>query len=63
VATGSLAALGIAGLLRSLLFGISPTDPTTIAAVSGTFLLVIAAAAYIPARAASRVDPVNTLRT
>jgi putative ABC transport system permease protein len=63
VAAGSFVALGVGGVLRSLLFGVSPTDPATIVAVSGTFVLVIAAGAYIPARAASRVDPLNTLRT
>lgn len=63
VAAGIVAALGVAGLLRSMLFGISPTDPATLAAVSAAFLGVIALAAYVPARWAAQVDPLTTLRS
>lgn len=63
VAAGLVAALGVAGLLRSMLFGISPTDSTTLAAVSAVFLGVIALAAYVPARRGSQLDPLTTLRS
>jgi predicted permease len=62
------AVLGIAGALAatrfigSILFGLSPTDPPTIAAASALLLVVAAAAAYVPARRAAAVDPVDALR-
>lgn len=62
------AALGMAGaaaltkLLSSFLFGISPTDALTFAGVSAFFLLVVAAACYIPARQVTAIDPLNALR-
>jgi putative ABC transport system permease protein len=62
VATGAIGALAVAGLLRSLLFGVSPTDPATIAVVTAALLLVIAPASYIPASRAARTDPVKVLR-
>jgi putative ABC transport system permease protein len=62
------AALGVAGCLAlgralaALLFGVGPSDPVTIAAAVGTLLAVALAAAWIPARAAMRVDPMMVLR-
>jgi putative ABC transport system permease protein len=61
-------ALGLAGSLvltrfiSTLLFGVSPTDPLTYAAVSGLLLMVALAASYIPALRATRVDPIVALR-
>jgi ABC-type antimicrobial peptide transport system permease subunit len=56
------AAMAAASWLRSLLFGVSENDPTTLLG-SGVILLVMAGlAAYIPARRASLVDPVISLR-
>jgi macrolide transport system ATP-binding/permease protein len=48
--------------VRSLLFGVEPNDPLTLAA--GACVLVVAAlvAAYLPARRATAVDPVTALR-
>jgi putative ABC transport system permease protein len=60
---GLLAALALGRLLEGLLFGVRPHDPLTLALVSGVLLLVAAAAAYAPARRASRLDPAVVLRS
>jgi len=57
---GSLAA---ARVMESLLFGVTTTDPITFGAVCATLLLVLLLAAYLPARRATRVDPMIALRT
>jgi putative ABC transport system permease protein len=62
IATGLLAALAGTRLLAALLFGVSPTDPATLAAVAGTLILVGFAACYLPVRRATRVDPMVALR-
>jgi putative ABC transport system permease protein len=62
IATGLVGALALARALASLLFGVSPTDPATLAAVAGALGLVALLATWIPARRASRVDPVIALR-
>jgi putative ABC transport system permease protein len=68
VAAASGLAIGLAGavslnrLFASLLFGVSPTDPATLAAVTATMALGAALACGIPAWRASRVDPNVVLR-
>jgi len=61
-ALGLLAALGLSRLLTSLLFGVGALDPLTILTVPAFLALVALAACYIPARRATRVDPLVALR-
>ncbi len=59
---GGLASLGLTRVLAKFLFQVTPTDPVTFAAVGSLLLAVALAAAYLPARRASRVDPIVALR-
>jgi putative ABC transport system permease protein len=62
-------AIGLAGAfvlsrwMETMLFEVTPTDPVTFAGVAVVLLVVAAAACYIPARRASRLDPLMALRT
>jgi predicted permease len=62
VAFGIGAALGLTPLMRSLLFGVTAQDPQTFAGVAALLILVALLACYIPARRATRVDPLVALR-
>jgi putative ABC transport system permease protein len=62
VAVGLAGAFGLTRLVTSLLFGVEPSDPITIAAVVATIGVVAAAASVVPAWRASRVDPIVVLR-
>jgi ABC-type antimicrobial peptide transport system permease subunit len=59
---GLVAALGIGKLLKSLLYGVKPSDPITLAAVSLLVIGVALCAAFMPARRATTVNPVIALR-
>jgi putative ABC transport system permease protein len=62
VAIGIGAALGLTGLMKSLLFGVTTRDPMTFAAVAALLILISLLASYIPARRAMLVDPIVALR-
>jgi ABC-type antimicrobial peptide transport system permease subunit len=62
IAVGLAGALGLAQFMRTLLFGVAPADPVTLSAVVALLVATAVVAAYIPARRATRVDPVQALR-
>lgn len=62
VALGLAGALAAARFMRTLLFGVAPADPATLAAVVALLVATATLAAYIPARRATTVDPVQALR-
>ena len=62
VVVGLAGAAALGRLMSSLLFGVTATDPVTYAGVVVVLIVVAAAATWIPARRASRVDPVVALR-
>jgi predicted permease len=59
---GLATALTASASARALLFGLEPADPAVLAAAAGTVLALAVAAAWLPARRASRVDPAIALR-
>lgn len=59
---GIIGALATTRLLRSLLFGVEPTDPLVFATVSGVLLGATVLASYLPARRAASIDPLRALR-
>jgi predicted permease len=62
VAVGIVAAVPLARALQTLLYGVSPTDTLTFAAVALALAVVALAACYLPARRATRINPIEALR-
>jgi len=63
MAIGVLCSVALTWVLRSVLYGISATDPVSFLAVAIVLTMVAAIASYVPARWATRVDPIRALRT
>ena len=62
VAAGAIGALALTRLIRGLLFGVSSFDPVTFLAMAALLVAVTVLACVIPARRATRVDPLVALR-
>ena len=60
--TGLAGAFALTGLLQSLLFNVSPRDPLTFAVIPLILATIALLSAYLPARRASRLDPMASLR-
>ena len=59
---GAFGVAAVSRLARSILFGIEPQDPLTMAATAAVLLTVVLAASWLPARRAARVNPVSAMR-
>jgi putative ABC transport system permease protein len=62
VVLGTLGTLGLSRYVRGRVFGIETPDPGTFLATAGLLMVIILLACYIPARRATRVDPLDALR-
>jgi putative ABC transport system permease protein len=62
VVVGIALALGVARLIATFLYGVSPSDPITYASVAAVLIAVALLASFIPARRATKVDPMTALR-
>ena len=62
IVLGLIGAAAVTRVMASLLFGVSATDPVTFTAVPLVLLATAILACYVPARRATRVDPVTALR-
>jgi ABC-type antimicrobial peptide transport system permease subunit len=60
---GIVGALAATRVLRSLLFGVAPSDPVTLVSIVVVLVAAVIVASWIPARRAARVHPAEALRT
>ena len=59
---GVIGAWGLTRFLSAVLYGVGPVDPVTFAGTIAVLIVTAAAASWLPARRAARLDPVETLR-
>ena len=59
---GVVGALATTGVLRSLLYGVEPSDPVTLVLIVGILVVAVIVASWLPARRAASVDPSEALR-
>jgi ABC-type antimicrobial peptide transport system permease subunit len=62
VVLGSIAAVATTRLLRTLLFGVSPIEPTVFAGAAAVLVCVALAASWMPAHAATKADPIKAVK-
>ncbi|HEY1939323.1 MAG TPA: ABC transporter permease [Candidatus Angelobacter sp.] len=62
VILGLIGALALTRLMRTMLYGVRPTDPLTFVSVAALLCIIAMLACYVPARRAMRVDPIEALR-
>ena len=62
IAGGFVAAFALTRAMQSMLIGIRPTDPVTFVSAAAMFLIIVAAASWLPARRAAALDPSLALR-
>jgi ABC-type antimicrobial peptide transport system permease subunit len=59
---GAVGVAAVSGLARSVLFGIAPQDPLTLATTAAVLLAAVLAASWLPARRAASINPVSAMR-
>ncbi len=62
MALGVLAAFGLSRVVASMLYGVKANDPASIGIAMATLLAAVAAASYLPARRAAKIEPMAALR-
>jgi putative ABC transport system permease protein len=62
IVVGLVGAVALSTVLQSLLYGVAPRDPATLATAAAVMIIVTFAAGYFPARRATRIDPVRAMR-